>query len=126
VRFLNLLSELGQRSVVLLSTHIVEDVSELCTRMAIIQEGRIPLEAEPLRAVEELDGRIWRRVVTTDELEALEQEHAVISTRLLAGRTIAHVFAEARPGADFEAVEPDLKDAYFSVMAGSTAGAPDL
>jgi ABC-type multidrug transport system ATPase subunit len=118
VRFLNLLSELGQRSVVLLSTHIVEDVSELCTRMAIIHEGRILLEAEPLRAIEELKGRIWRRVVTTGELDALEHEHAVISTRLLAGRTIAHVYAETSPGDDFEAVEPDLKDVYFSVMAG--------
>jgi ABC-type multidrug transport system ATPase subunit len=118
VRFLNLLSELGQRSVVLLSTHIVEDVSELCTRMAIIHEGRILLEAEPLRAVEELNGHIWRHVVTTGELEALEQEHAVISTRLLAGRTIAHVFADASPGADFDAMEPDLKDVYFSVIAG--------
>jgi ABC-2 type transport system ATP-binding protein len=118
VRFLNVLSELGQRSVVLLSTHIVEDVSELCTRMAIIHEGRILLEAEPLRAVEELDGRIWRRVVTSDELESLDGEHAVIRTRLLAGRTIAHVFAEARPGAEFQAMEPDLKDVYFSVMAG--------
>jgi ABC-type multidrug transport system ATPase subunit len=118
VRFLNLLSALGQRSVVLLSTHIVEDVSELCTRMAIIHEGRILLEAEPLRAVEGMKGRIWRRVVTSGELDALEREHAVISTRLLAGRTIAHVHAEASPGADFEAVEPDLKDVYFSVMAG--------
>ncbi len=122
VRFLNLLSELGQRSVVLLSTHIVEDVSELCTRMAIIHGGRIWLEAEPLRAVDELHGRIWRRVVPTGELEALEKEHAVISTRLLAGRTIAHVFAEESPGANFEAVEPDLKDVYFSVMAGHRGG----
>lgn len=118
VRFLNLLSELGERSVVLLSTHIVEDVSELCTRMAIIHEGRILLEAEPQRAVEELKGRIWRRVVTAGELEALEQDHAIISTRLLAGRTIAHVFADTSPGAEFEAVQPDLKDVYFSVMAG--------
>ncbi|MGH7576591.1 MAG: ABC transporter ATP-binding protein [Longimicrobiales bacterium] len=108
VRFLNLLSELGERSVVLLSTHIVEDVSELCTRMAIIHEGRILLEAEPQRAVEELKGRIWRRVVTAGELEALEQDHAIISTRLLAGRTIAHVFADTSPGAEFEAVQPDL------------------
>jgi ABC-type multidrug transport system ATPase subunit len=122
VRFLNLLSKLGENSVVLLSTHIVEDVSELCTRMAIIHEGRILLEAEPLRAVEELKGRIWRRVVTTGELEALEQEHAVISTRLLAGRTIAHVFADASPGDGFEPVDPDLKDVYFSVMAGRHGG----
>jgi ABC-2 type transport system ATP-binding protein len=118
VRFLNLLSELGERSVVLLSTHIVEDVSELCTRMAIIHEGRILLEAEPLRAVEELKGRIWRCVVTSDELQRLEREHTVISTRLLAGRTIAHVFAHTSPGAEFEPAQPDLKDVYFSVMAG--------
>jgi len=118
VRFLNLLSELGQKSVVLLSTHIVEDVSELCTRMAIIHRGRILLEAEPPRAVEELRGRIWRRVVTTEELVTLAREHAVISTRLLAGRTIAHVFADTSPGAGFEPVQPDLKDVYFSVMAG--------
>jgi ABC-2 type transport system ATP-binding protein len=118
VRFLNLLSELGERSVVLLSTHIVEDVSELCTRMAIIHNGRILLEAEPLRAVEELNGRIWRRVVAKEDFAAFEQEHAVISTRLLAGRTIAHVYAESSPGPGFDAVEPDLKDVYFSVMAG--------
>jgi ABC-type multidrug transport system ATPase subunit len=118
VRFLNLLSELGERSVVLLSTHIVEDVSELCTRMAIIHLGRILLEAEPLRAVQKLVGRIWRRVVAKEELEAFEREHAVLSTRLLAGRTIAHVFAESSPGEGFEAVEPDLKDVYFSVIAG--------
>src|SRR5687767_2462333 len=72
VRFLNLLSELGEKSVVLLSTHIVEDVSELCTRMAIIDRGEILLEAEPLRAVEELEGRIWRRVIAKEELPALQ------------------------------------------------------
>ena len=118
VRFLNLLSELGERSVVLLSTHIVEDVSELCTRMAIIHEGRILLETEPPRAIEDLRGRVWRRVVTRDELAALEREHAVLSTRLLAGRTIAHVLAETSPAVGFEPMEPDLKDVYFSVMAG--------
>src|ERR671919_406805 len=83
VRFLNLLSELGENSVVLLSTHIVEDVAELCTNMAIIDRGEILLEAEPLRAVEGLRGRIWRRVVAKDRLAALEREHRVISTKLL-------------------------------------------
>jgi ABC-type multidrug transport system ATPase subunit len=122
VRFLNLLSELGERSVVLLSTHIVEDVSELCTRMAIIHEGRILLEGAPPQAIRELDGRVWRRVVGRDELESFEREHAVISTRLLAGRTIAHVLADSSPGSGFEAVQPDLKDVYFSVMAGHHGG----
>ena len=118
VRFLNLLSELGENSVVLLSTHIVEDVSEICTRMAIIDKGEILLEAEPLRAVEDLRGRIWRRVISTNALPALEREHAVISTKLLAGRTVVHVYGDSSPGPDFEPVEPDLADVYFSTMAG--------
>ena len=118
VRFLNLLSELGENSVVLLSTHIVDDVSELCTRMAIIDQGEILLEAEPLRSVDDLHGRIWRRVISKEELPALEQTHAVISTKLLAGRTIAHVYSDAKPGPGFEPSEPDLEDVYFSTMAG--------
>jgi ABC-2 type transport system ATP-binding protein len=118
VRFLNLLSELGENSVVILSTHIVEDVSELCTRMAIIDRGEILLEAEPLRAVEQLKGRIWRRVIERSALAEVEREHAVISTKLLAGQTVVHVYADASPGAGFEPVEPDLEDVYFTTMAG--------
>src|SRR5919106_282797 len=118
VRFLNLLSELGENSVVLLSTHIVEDVAELCSRMAIIDEGEILLEAEPLRAVEDLRHRIWRRIVSRDELPAVERDHSVIATKLLAGRTIVHVYSDESPGVEFEPVEPDLKDVYFSVMRG--------
>ncbi|HSN85913.1 MAG TPA: ABC transporter ATP-binding protein [Thermoanaerobaculia bacterium] len=118
VRFLNLLSELGENSVVILSTHIVEDVSELCTRMAIIDRGEILLEAEPLRAVEDLEGRIWRRVISKQELPALEREHAVISKKLLAGRTVVHVYSGTSPGPGFEPAEPDLEDVYFSTMAG--------
>jgi ABC-type multidrug transport system ATPase subunit len=118
VRFLNLLSEIGEGSVVLLSTHIVDDVEELCSRMAIIDRGEILLEAEPPRAIEALRGRIWRRTVERDELAAVERALPVISTKLLAGRTIVHVYAGSPPGPDFEAVEPDLKDVYFSVMGG--------
>jgi ABC-type multidrug transport system ATPase subunit len=118
VRFLNLLAELGENSVVLLSTHIVDDVSELCTRMAIIDRGEILLEAEPLRAVDDLRGRIWRRVISKQELAALEQEHAVISTKLLAGRTLVRVYSDSSPGGEFEAAEPDLEDVYFSTMSG--------
>jgi len=118
VRFLNLLSERGQNSVVLLSTHIVEDVSELCTRMAIIDKGQILLEAEPLRAADELHGRIWRRVISADALPELEREHAVISTKLYAGSTVAHVYCDSRPGPGFESAKPDLEDVYFSAIAG--------
>ena len=118
VRFLNLLSELGENSVVLLSTHIVEDVTELCTRMAIIDRGEILLEAEPLRAVENLRGQIWRRVISKNQLTDIQREHAVISTKLLAGRTVVRVHNDTSPGPDFESAEPDLEDVYFSAMAG--------
>jgi ABC-type multidrug transport system ATPase subunit len=118
VRFLNLLSELGESAVVILSTHIVEDVSELCTRMAIINQGEILLKAEPLRAIEELRGRIWRRVIARSELAAVEEEFPVISTKLLAGRSVVHVYGDVQPGPGFDVVEPDLEDVYFSTMAG--------
>jgi ABC-type multidrug transport system ATPase subunit len=118
VRFLNLLSELGENSVVLLSTHIVDDVSELCTRMAIIDKGEILLETEPLRAVEDMRGLIWRRAISKSELNEIEREHAVISSKLFAGRTVVRVFSDTSPGADFEPAEPDLEDVYFSTMAG--------
>jgi ABC-type multidrug transport system ATPase subunit len=117
VRFLNLLGELGENSVVLLSTHIVEDVSELCTRMAIINKGEILHESEPLKAMEGLQGRIWRRVVAKSELPQLEREHKIISTKLLGGRTVVHVYSEVAP-AGFELVQPHLEDVYFSAMAG--------
>jgi len=118
VRFLNLLSELGESSVVLLSTHIVEDVSELCTRMAIIDQGEILLEAEPLRAVDELRGRIWRRIIPKSELSAVERRYRVISTKLLAGQTVVQVHSATSPGSEFESAEPDLEDVYFCAMAG--------
>lgn len=117
-RFLNLLSALGETSAVILSTHIVEDVAELCTRMAIIDRGRILLEAEPLRAMADLRGRIWRRVIAKDALPATQRDHRVISTTLLGGRTVVHVYDEAMPGEGFEATEPDLTDVYFSTMGG--------
>ena len=117
VRFLNLLSELGENSVVLLSTHIVEDVTELCTKMAIIDQGEILLEAPPLEAVEALRGRIWRRVIAKSELADVERRHAVISTKLLAGRTVVRVHSDSAP-TGFESAEPDVEDVYFSTMAG--------
>jgi hypothetical protein len=95
--------------------------------MAIIDGGAILLEAEPLRAMAELRGRIWRRTVAREELDALEREMSVISTKLLAGRTIVHVHAESSPGAGLEPVEPALEDVYFTVMAGhhgARAGEP--
>jgi ABC-type multidrug transport system ATPase subunit len=118
VRFLNLLAELGENSVVLLSTHIVADVAELCTRMAIIDRGEILLEAEPLGAMEEMRGRVWRSVIEKSALAELEREHAVVSTRLLAGRTVVRVLGGAAPGPGFQPAEPELEDVYFGAMAG--------
>ena len=120
VRFLNLLSELGENSVVILSTHIVEDVAELCTRMAIIDGGQILLETEPMRGIETLRGRIWRTIGSRQDVAKIEREHAVVSTRLLAGRTVVHVYNEHAPGIGFDVVEPDLNDVYFCTMAGYT------
>jgi len=122
VRFLNLLSELGENSAVILSTHIVEDVSELCTRMAIIRKGQILLEAEPMGAVNELKGKIWRRMIEKSALHEIEQQYDVISTKLLAGRTVVHVYSEESPDNDFDPVEADLEDVYFSTMAGHYGG----
>jgi ABC-2 type transport system ATP-binding protein len=118
VRFLNLLSELGENSVVILSTHIVEDVSELCTNMAIINKGQILLEARTIDAVTGLKGRIWRKMADKNTLAALEQEQRVISAKLLGGRTVVHVYSHEMPGNGFEIVEPDLEDVYFSTMTG--------
>ncbi len=118
VRFLNLLSALGENSVVILSTHIVEDVSELCTRMAIINRGEILLEAEPARAMQEMRGKIWQQMIEKHALPEIERNHSVISTKLFGGKTVVHVFNHEKPGNGFEAIEPDLEDVYFCTMAG--------
>jgi ABC-2 type transport system ATP-binding protein len=122
VRFLNLLSEMGENSVVILSTHIVEDVSELCTRMAVINKGKILLEAEPLKAIENLKGKVWRKVINKNELQRLEQEHLILSTKLSGGRTVIHIYNEGIPGNDFEQVSPDLEDVYFNAIAQNSRG----
>jgi ABC-type multidrug transport system ATPase subunit len=119
VRFLNLLSAIGEDAVVILSTHIVEDVSELCSRMAIINKGRILLEGEPLSTIESLRGRVWKRVIDRSELEGIERDHRVISTKLLAGRTLVHAYNESSPGSGWHEVDPDLEDVYFNTMAGA-------
>jgi ABC-2 type transport system ATP-binding protein len=126
VRFLNLLSDLGESSVIILSTHIVDDVAELCPRMAIIDRGRILLEAEPLQAVAALQGSIWRRIIDRASLAEMERTHAVISRKLLAGRTVVHVHAVTSPGDGWEPVQADLEDVYFCAMAGHESPTGDL
>jgi len=116
VRFLNLLAELGENSIVILSTHIVDDVSDLCSRMAIIDRGEIRLEGEPQAAIAELRGRVWTRAVERGELAAYQQAHHVISTKLAGGRTLVRVYAEAAPEAGFEPAQATLEDVYFAAM----------
>jgi ABC-type multidrug transport system ATPase subunit len=120
VRFLNLLSELGENAIVILSTHIVDDVSELCSRMAIIDQGRILVETEPLDALARLRGRVWKRVIDRAELAEHERTYRVISTKLFAGRLVIRVFSEEQP-AGFEVVDADLEDVYFTTMSGVQA-----
>ena len=97
----------------ILSTHIVEDVRELCNAMAIINKGRVIVAGDPRDIVERLRGRLWRKQVTKAELPAMAAAHQVISTQLLAGIPVVHVFADAAPGDGFTALEPDLEDVYF-------------
>src|SRR5687767_13291431 len=116
-RFLNLLAEIGENVVVILSTHIVDDVSDLCQRMAIIAAGRIVRAGAPSELIAGLAGRIWRKTIDKRELEAHRGSHDVISTRLFGGRTIIHVLADAPPGPGFEPASGGLEDVYFSTLS---------
>ncbi len=115
-RFLNLLSAIGENVVVILSTHIVGDVREVCSAMAIIAAGRVLLTGEPRQVMAGLEGRIWQKAIERAELPAYEERYEVISTRLLGGRTLLHVVGDERPGDGFEPVAPDLEDAYFHAL----------
>ncbi|QIL76982.1 ABC transporter ATP-binding protein [Hymenobacter sp. HDW8] len=116
-RFHNLLSEIGENIIVILSTHIVSDVSDLCRNMAIINKGQVLLTGDPLVVMNELQGQVWRRAIAKEQLPALQQEQQVISSRLYAGQTIVHVVSDGQPGPDYEPVVPSLEDVYFSRIA---------
>jgi ABC-type multidrug transport system ATPase subunit len=113
-RFLNLLSSIGRDITVILSTHIVEDVRELCPRMAIIAAGELLLEGSPQQALEGLQGKIWSKIVVTDdELRSLESQHRVVSSHLLGGQHEIRVYADGSPGEGFREVDAGLEDVYF-------------
>lgn len=120
-RFLNLLAAIGDDVVVILSTHIVEDVSQLCPRMAILAGGRLVREGSPEGLRQEIQGRVWRATIAREELEAVRQRYNVISERLVGGRTVIHVAADSQPSPDFAAVEGGLEDVYFSTLTASRA-----
>ena len=112
-RFLNLLSEIGEDVIVILSTHIVEDVRELCRRMAIINAGEVVLQGDPSEVLDDVRGHIWRKRIRKSELAALQAAMQVISVRLVAGDPIVHVYSETAPGDGFTSVEPTLEDVYL-------------
>lgn len=115
-RFLNLLAEIGENVVVILSTHIVEDVADLCPRMAVLADGAIMVDGSPKELIVKARGTIWARTIERSELPACREKHDVISTRLFAGQTIVHVISEADPGNGFEPVHCSLEDVYFSTL----------
>ena len=120
-RFLNLLAEIGENVVVILSTHIVEDVTDLCPRMAILSEGQVLLNGEPAEAMRALEGRVWRRTVANAAIDEYRTRLTVLSTRLSGGKTIVHVLADSRPEEGFDAVAPDLEDVYFGQLRRQAA-----
>jgi ABC-2 type transport system ATP-binding protein len=122
-RFLNLLAEIGENVVVILSTHIVEDVSDLCPLMAVLAGGRIQLEGAPLDLIRATRGRIWMKAVDRSALDICRERHRIISTRLFAGRTIVHILSDGDPGDGFTPVEGGLQDVYFTTLAQSRLAA---
>mgnify|MGYP005812722203 CR=1 FL=1 len=115
-RFHQLLSQLGQDRVVILSTHIVEDVSELCPNMAVLVDGEILLQGKPSDLIDSLKGKVWKKNISPEQEQLFRDNFKVISIRLSAGQRCIHVLSEQQPEADFELVEPDLEDVYFSVL----------
>ncbi|HSE40415.1 MAG TPA: ABC transporter ATP-binding protein, partial [Acidobacteriota bacterium] len=112
IRFHNLLSEIGENIVVILSTHIVEDVTDLCSSMAVISGGTVLLYGEPEKTINDLRGKVWKKVIPRAELSNYESQLRVISTHLVAGKTVIHVISDARPDSTFTEVTPDLEDVY--------------
>lgn len=121
-RFLNYLSELGRNIVVMLSTHIVEDVADLCPQMAIINQGHVYLDGSPSALIDQLNGKVWRKQIGPHEVDDYRKSHEILSSRLSSGQRVIHVLNEGPPGDGFSAVEPDLHDVYFEAL--SRAGRP--
>jgi ABC-2 type transport system ATP-binding protein len=115
-RFLNLLSDIGENKVVILSTHIVDDVTNLCPRMAVIAKGQIVREGRPSDLINDLRGSVWVKTVERGNVEAHRDRHNVISSKLYAGRSILHVLSDTDPGDDFGPHAPDLEDVYFATL----------
>jgi len=116
-RFLNLLSELGEDTIVILSTHIVEDVKELCTDMAIINKGKVLLKTDPQEAVASMVGKIWEKTIAKQDLPRYKEAYQVISARMYGGKPIIRVYSDQMPNEDFVSAQADLEDVYFTQIA---------
>ncbi len=115
-RFYNLLAEIGDQVIVILSTHIVEDVTDLCTKTAIIQKGRVLYQGHPQDAIAQLAGRIWQISIANSELALYESRYMVVSSRLVAGRRLLHVYSDSPLGDGFASCAPDLEDVFFTTI----------
>jgi ABC-2 type transport system ATP-binding protein len=118
-RFLNLLSEIGENTIVILSTHIVEDVKELCTDMAIINKGQVLYKGSPIDAISAVEGKVWKKRIAKTELEEYRKSFSIISERLIAGRPEITVLSETQPDSSFEQTQADLEDVYFTHIFGT-------
>lgn len=117
-RFHNLLSEIGENTIVILSTHIVEDVSHLCSNMAIINQGQVVLKGIPTEIVDSMTDKIFKKTISKEEIDGYRSEYQVISSDLFAGNTVIHIYAETNPGNGFSSIAPDLEDVYFKTILG--------
>ena len=118
-RFLNLLAEIADNVVIILSTHLVEDVADLCPRMAVLAGGKIQLQGAPIDLLKSMEGRVWKKTIDKADLDEAKAKYEVISTRLFAGRTVIHVLSDRRPGEGFDPVSGGLEDVYFSTLSAS-------
>ncbi|MFZ1791628.1 MAG: ABC transporter ATP-binding protein [Saprospiraceae bacterium] len=113
-RFYDLLSEVSQQTIVILSTHIVEDVKQLCTNMAIINKGQVVMEGKPQQIIDNLQGKLYQKTIQKSELDGYKETYQVISQRLYQGNQIIHIISETHPGSDFKAIDANLEDVYMS------------
>jgi len=113
-RFHNLLADVGENVIVILSTHIVDDVRELCSNMAIMNDGEIVYAGTPVAVLDELKGKVWAKTITRDEVDTYKSMHHVISDKMIAGRPQIHILSDNNPGDGFTPVEPNLEDVFFT------------
>lgn len=116
IRFNNLLSEISENIVVILSTHIVDDVSDLCSEMAIIQHGKVLLTGKPSDFIDKYEGIVWTKKISKEELEEYKEKHNIIFSHMQEGKPLIHVVSEINPGEGFKAITPGLQDVYFSTI----------